>query len=39
MKRKLLFLFLVAAIGFGLVGVLVFQGFFIASVIPHGGIW
>jgi hypothetical protein len=39
MKRKLLFLGIVAAVGFGTVGLLVFQGFFLASVIPHGGIF
>jgi hypothetical protein len=39
MSRKLLFFALVALLGFSIVGVLVFQGFFMASVIPHGGIF
>ncbi len=39
MRRKLLFLAIVAALGFGTVGVIVFQGFFLASVIPHGGLY
>ena len=39
MSRKLLFFALVAALGFGIVGVVVFQGFFFAAVIPHGGIF
>ncbi len=39
MKRKLLFYALVAALGFGVTGVLVFQVAFLASVIPHGGIF
>jgi hypothetical protein len=38
-KRKLHFYALVAAFGFGLVGVVVFQVAFLASVIPHGGIF
>jgi hypothetical protein len=39
MKRKLLFLAIVGAVGFGTVGVIVCQIYFFAAVIPHGGIF
>lgn len=39
MKRKLLFYALVAAVGFGVTGVVVFQVAFLAAVIPHGGLF
>ncbi len=39
MKRKLLFLGIVAAVTFGVVAVVVLSIFFMAAVIPHGGIF
>jgi hypothetical protein len=39
MKRKLLFLAIVAALSFGTVGIVVFQVLFMAAVIPHGGLY
>jgi hypothetical protein len=39
MSRKLLFYVLLAALSFGVTAVVVLQAFFMASVIPHGGIF
>ncbi len=39
MNRQLLFLLLVATLGFSVTAVVVFQTAFLAAVIPHGGIF